>query len=160
MDNKFQKAFSLVEAVIAITIFSLVLLALFVLWNFILGYSLGSTNRVQATYLAEEGIEAVKVIRDRGWTDNISTLDTDQIFYLEFNGTSWYATTTNVFIDSMFERTVLLENVERDINSDIVETGLDVDPETRKVTVAVSWSYKGATSTKSVSTYITNVFDN
>lgn len=155
-----KTGFALAEAVISISVLAIVLTLLGVVGSNLLRTSLDNTARVQAAYLSEEGLEAVRLIRDGGWTTNIAPYASGSTFYLYFDGVGWNATSTNTFIDSTFERSVTLNEVRRDSSQRIVSSGGTVDPNIKKITVTVSWNSRGATSTRSVSTYLANVFDN
>lgn len=148
------------EVIIATSLILVFLVSLVAAYNLYLRLSLGNVRKVQATFLAEEGIEAVKLIRDSSWNGNIVPLSVDTSYYLAFSGSSWTATTSRQLIDNIFDRTFVLSSVFRDSASDIVESGGSLDPGSRKIVVSVSWFEHGATSTKTVSTYITNLFNN
>ena len=121
---------------------------------------IGSTTRVQAAYLQEEGMDAVRILRDDSWTNNIASQTPGVAFYLTFDGTTWKSTTTNTFIDTVFMRTATLDSVYRNGSQDIVSSGGNLDANTRKVTVSVSWADRGATTTQTLATYLTNLFNN
>ena len=95
------RAFVLVEALVAAAILTTVLASANA--AFLLSVRSGSQNttEVQATYLAEEGLEAVRVMRDSAWS-NISSQTSGTPFYLAFDGTAWSATTTDTMIDATF----------------------------------------------------------
>jgi Tfp pilus assembly protein PilV len=150
----------MVEAVIAISILAVILTALGTVSTKILSSSLDNTAKIQAAYLSEEGLEATRLLRDQSWSTNIAPIVSGSGFYLYFNGTSWSATSTNTLIDSTFERRVILTEVRRDSSQRIVSSGGSIDPNIKKVTVNVSWNIRGATTTRSVSTYLANVFNN
>jgi hypothetical protein len=60
-----------------------------------------------------------------------------------------------------FERKVAVGNVSRDPVTRNIEAIYNVannDPDTRKVTVSVGWWTKAGTTTKSITTYVTNLF--
>lgn len=116
-------------------------------------------NNVKTSFLLEEGVEAVKMLRDTSWSLNIVPLVSGNSNYLDFNGSSWQTTTANTFIDAQFERKFVLENVLRDVNYDIAELGA-LDANTKKFTVSVSWQEREGTTTKQISGYITNIFNN
>lgn len=118
-----------------------------------------SVRSVQASFLAEEGVEALKILRDKGWQDNIASLNAGADYYLEFDGTSWKATATGQMIDGFFTRKFVLENVYRDADDDITESGTE-DDGSRKATVSVSWQGRNGTTTKNISTYLTDIFSN
>src|SRR3989344_5170826 len=52
-----------------------------------------------------------------------------------------------------------LDDVYRHGGEDITESGT-LDPDTKKVTVSVSWRAQSGTSTRSLSIYMTNMFNN
>ncbi|MBI2639427.1 MAG: hypothetical protein HYW90_00845 [Candidatus Sungbacteria bacterium] len=118
-------------------------------------------ERLQAAFIIEEGIDAVRGIRDSGWSNGILPLVADTDYWLFFEGTRWtHSTSSRPFIDGKFDRRLQLSQVQRDASDDIVLNGGTNDPNTRKVAVSVSWQERGATTTMSVSTYITNLFNN
>jgi prepilin-type N-terminal cleavage/methylation domain-containing protein len=154
---KYKKGMGLVEILVAVFIFSVVLGVLITINNFYLSNSSKNIKLTKATYLAEEGIEAVRIIRDNSWS-NISSLSNSVDYYLSFNiaSSTWEATTSPSSIDSYIRKFNLLE-VERDINGKIVSSGGAVDLYTKLVNVYISWQNKGSTTTKSMSFYISNI---
>ena len=58
---------------------------------------------VKAEFLLEEGIEAVRSFRDLDWT-NFSNISSDIDYYFSFEDNFWVATSTNIFVDNLFER--------------------------------------------------------
>ena len=155
-----KKGFVLVEALVTAAILSFVLAG--TIGGFLLSLQRSFENgaAVQATFLAEEGIEALHVMRDNGWDANIAPLASGSTIYLEFNGTTWQATTTNNYIDGIFERVVNITEVRRDSAHDIVESGGTVDPGTKKIVSSVSWLAGRGTTKKKPSAYLTNIFSN
>jgi Tfp pilus assembly protein PilV len=120
-----------------------------------------SVDRTQAAYLAEEGLEVVRILRDSSWSGNIATLAAGTPYYLSYNsGTAtWSSTTTNAYIGK-FERSVTLAAVNRDASQNIVTSGGSNDTNTRKATVTVSWLTRTGTTSRSLVMYLTNVFNN
>ena len=151
---------TLVEVIIASAIILFFLLALFTVHNTYLKMAFSSTKMVKSAYLAEEAIEVVRFTRDSSWNTNIQTLDTGVDYSLVFESGVWVATTSNIFIDDIFERRVVFSEVYRNSSSEIVSSGGSIDPNTRMVTVTVAWKNGTATTTKSISTYLTNLYDN
>lgn len=154
-----QSGFGIVEILVASVIISLVLVGLHATTVQALRLVQQSTKRTQAAFLAEETIEVLRLKRDSGWTSSLGTLSTATDYFLEFDGSAWNITTTNTFVDDLFERKFALEAVYRDGNDDIAGSGT-LDPRTKKVTVTVSWHAQTGTTTQSVSTYITDLFGN
>lgn len=155
---KLKAGFSLVEVVIGTAILFIALTGLSTVYNRFVGAGLATLRTIQGTYLLEEGVEAVTTIRDFGWSGNIANLTTGAAYYLAWNGTRWTATTTVSKIDDAFTRTFTLQSVNRDANDTIVPSGTN-DSGTRKLIISVSWPNGATTTTKTVSTYITNLFN-
>ncbi|MFY9461907.1 MAG: hypothetical protein WAP51_01760, partial [Candidatus Sungiibacteriota bacterium] len=115
----------------------------------------------QAAFLSEEGIEAVKGLRDADWDTKIASLTPDTDHWLVFSGDAWALTSTaQPFADKRFDRRVRISAVGRDSSDDIVGSGGAIDSGTKKITVSVAWFDRGATTTATLSTYITNLFNN
>jgi Tfp pilus assembly protein PilV len=160
MRSRSSKGFTIVEALIASSVALIVILGVTSAFTLTLSASTGTVNRVQASFLQEEGQEAIRLMRDDSWTTNIAGQTAGTPFYLTYSGATWKATSTPQYIDGKFLRTVTLDTVSRNGSSDIVTSGGTVDSNTMKVTVAVSWYDHGATTTRSLQTYLTNIFSN
>lgn len=120
-----------------------------------------SNLKLRAAFLTEEGIEAVRILRDATWSANITPLALDTDYYPAFSsGAFSLGTMPQVPVDGTFDRRVRFAAVQRDSADDIVESGGTLDPNTRRVTVNVSWQNRGRTNTTSISTYLTNLFNN
>ncbi len=137
-----QDGFSLVEAVIGIALILLALVGLFVAYSFYLKVGLRAATSLQAAFLAEEGMEAARLLRDGAWS-NLSSLATATPYYLSWGGGVWSATTTAVLVDNNFTRTIVFDDVyRRNGDKDIVATtspdAKTFDPDIKKVTVSVS----------------------
>jgi len=156
-----SRGFTLVEAVISSAIALVVILGVTSAFTEALRASSNNAAYVQASFLQEEGVEAVRFLRDDSWSVNIATEQVGTPFYLTYNGTTWKATSTAAYIDGKFLRTVTLDSVNRDNTSqDIVTSGGTLDANTKKVTVTVAWYDRGATTTRNLQTYLTNIFSN
>ena len=157
-----SRGFSLVEVVVATAICLTIVLGIVAAFVGTLRVSSGSTSRVQASFLEEEGLEAVRILRDSSWSGNVASLTSGTSYYLVYDGAAvtWKATTTKQFIDGTFDRTFVLSDVYRDASKNIVVNGGTLDPTIKKVTVSVAWREKNATTTHSLSTHLTNIFNN
>lgn len=157
----FRAGFGLVEAVIGVALISAFLVGITAVAGFSSRLVFSSESEMQAAFLLEEGADAVKGLRDAGWTSNIAPLFLDTDYWLNFNGSAWILTSSATpFIDNRFDRRIKVFQVLRDANDDIVVSGGTADPNTKKITVSLSWFDRGATTTETVSTYITNLFSN
>ncbi len=154
-----RSGFGMIEMIVGAAVLSTVLLGISTFFQATLKVSNTTKAAIQGDYLLEEGIEAVKLLRDTNYTNNLKTLATGTDHYLLWTGTAWATTTTNTLIDGKFERKFTVANVNRDSTDDIASVGT-YDPDTKLVTVLVSWSANGATTTRSIATYIINLFEN
>lgn len=157
--TKYNKAFALVEVLIACSIFSIIAFSLISSTNKGINLSNVALRQVQASFLLEEGAESVKILRDNNWS-NISGYTNNTNYYINFdnntNTVSLSATPNN--IDGFFTRTIVFEPVYRDSSDDIAPSGT-LDANTKKVTVTVSWLSGGVTLSKNLYFYIANIFN-
>lgn len=154
-----NKGFGLIELLIGLTIIGTVLSAAFVISNRSLKLRRLSTENVQAALLLSEGAEALRLIRDSGWaTTSALTLGTS--YALGWDGSMWVPTVSAGLIDDLYDRRFVLSAIRRDADHRIVASGGVVDPDGKEVTLSVSWrTQHGATTTKSTSFYLFNLFD-
>ncbi|MFA7315586.1 MAG: type II secretion system protein [Candidatus Paceibacterota bacterium] len=154
-----NRGFTIIEVLIACAIISVTSFALISTAQKGIQLSNQALRQVQAGLLIEEGVEAVKTIRDNGWS-TISGFALNTIYYPSFNTSTntWSLGTTNPgILDSVFTRTVVFSEVNRDSNDDIVSSGT-VDARTKKVTVEVSWPSSGGSTSKAITFYIADIF--
>ena len=160
LKQKQSAGFSLVEAVIAIAIISLILGGIVMTIQTMMVFEGQTLKKRQASLLADQGLEVMRALRDNGWTANMASLTTNHNYYLLFNSNTntWQATTT-IQTNTPFYRTISLAPVYRDANSRIASAGT-LDANTKLITVTVAWPYRSATSTVVSSGYLTNLFAN
>lgn len=138
-DDKFSNnyhGFSLIEVLLAVTIFAIFSSGVFYV-------SMDSTSMDmkidldnQALLYAEEGLEAVRNMRDRSY---LSMTNGDH--GLAFSGDAWSFIQAPEIIDEFFARTVVVSDVYRDTNGNIADSGT-YDPETKKVVSRVEWTFR------------------
>lgn len=161
MTDRFKRenGFGLVEIIVGSALISATLFALLGVAANAVRLSRETARLTQASFLVEEGIEAVKTIRDRGWTQNIMPLTTGSTYYISFATTTWQTTTTPEIVNDIFHRSFTLDAVDRSSSDDIASSGTN-DPNTRKVSVTVWWiGGRQTTTTEEAATYITNFFN-
>lgn len=151
--------FGMIEMIVGAAVLSTSLLGISIFFQATLQVGITTQSIIQGDYLLEEGVEAVKLLRDTGYANNILKLSTTTVYYLVWNGTSWATSTTNTFIDGQFERKLTVTDVTRDANYGIAATGT-YDPNIKLINVSVAWSGSQGTTTRSISTYVTNLFNN
>ncbi|MEK7120470.1 MAG: hypothetical protein AAB840_00065 [Patescibacteria group bacterium] len=157
MKNKNQKGITLMEVVIGASIVVLIFSGIVSVFNFYLRRSINTTDNVKAEILAEEGLEALRIIRDGGFS-SLSNLSKNADYYLEFNGNTYLSTTTEELIDNTFYRKFRLYEVYRDGNLNIAPNGT-LDADIVKASIFVSWYENDATTTRELSTYFANIFE-
>lgn len=160
---KFHKGISIIEILIVVAIIIIALTGLLGIATFSLKISILTKETDQANNLAQETIEAVRNFRDgTDWNnddpnnqyDGLGVVTTGIAYHLEKssdNPLKWMLILGEETVGS-FTRKVVFNNVIRDANDNIVETGGINDPNTKKVTVTVSWEERKI----EIVTYLTN----
>lgn len=140
------RGMGVVEVVIGAAIVTLVLSFSIAAVNqfFIIGKK--NADRVAATYLAQEGVEAARFMRDASWA-SVASVPVDTPRYFDITSSAISITATPEVIGA-FERTVFIRNVYRaNAGDDIVPStsavGKTLDPETKLVEVVVSAPVSG-----------------
>jgi len=160
-----RKGFGVLEIIVALAIVGGSLYALASVFLLASASLEVSTQKLQASFLAEEGFEVLRFLRDSGWDQNIVPLGGGSEYYLSFSplASSWSIVSTSPgLIDGMFERSFRVDNASRDSSANIEMTynPANDDPETKKVTTEVTWSFKNQNYVLVFETYLTDVFNN
>ena len=154
-----KKGTGLIEIILGLSIVLLGVFALLKTYNYYLKFALSHRHDAKVALLLEEGIEAIKILRDVSWSQKIATLSSGSVYNFEFVNSTWNATTSRKYLDGIFDRTFVLSDVYRNSNDDIAGSGV-LDSSTKKAVVSVAYHGIVGTTTKSVSVYITNLFSN
>jgi Tfp pilus assembly protein PilV len=155
----YKKGISIVEVVIASAIISLSMISITNVYGNFLTLSLANTEKVQAVFLLDEGVEAIKTMRNYSWS-SVSSSTVDTTYYLTWQNSRWQSTTTPNTIDNKFIRTYTVSNVFRDASTlNIVNNGGVLNNDSKVINLDVSWNYKGATSSKQISFYVFNLYE-
>lgn len=155
---KKEKGSGMVEILIASAIMVTVVISVVGVYHSLTRISLQNTENIQGAFLMEEGVEAVRVMRDNAWS-NIASSTVGTPYYFRWQSGTWRATTSPQVVD-VFYRTVVFSNVNRDTNFNIVTSGGTLDTGTKKATISVSWPSRTGTTTKSTDMYIFKSFNN
>ncbi len=149
----FKPAWSLIEVIVALAIFSLVAVSLISLSAGSLNpwLNLGASN--QAEDLAQEGLEAVRSIKNRAW--NELNFKTSGLSLIE-NVWSLMGEGTEETIGD-YSRSLSFTDVCRDTQGQIVSCSVGrLDPHIKEATVKVSWGVAPTTKQIVRTTYLTN----
>jgi Tfp pilus assembly protein PilV len=157
MYKKTKHGFALIEVLISVTIISGCVIVIFGLANQSLIYSETALKDYQASLATEEAIETVKAVRSDSWTTNIASLTNNTNYGISFNGTIWKIVTTPQTTDQGFTRTIVFDEVYRDANDRISQSG-KLDTGTKKVNVTTTWTDRGISKSQTIEFYIANIF--
>ncbi len=165
--KKIQKrtfaGFGMIEVVVAVAIIAIAFTALFDVYSSYLRVQFANTRIVKASFLLEEGIEVVRLLRDTSWSSNIGNITVGTNYYFNWTGSAWQTTTTLQTVDTLYTRKVVFSNAYRDGTDRLVTSGGTLDSNTRGYTVTVTWPTNltgSGTTSRQVSSYITNMFTN
>lgn len=159
--KKQQRGIGIVEIMTAVALAAIFFTAIYGLVIFS-SRIIGKNVRQQAAlYLAEEGIEAVRFMKNESWATNIAPVAVGTAYYPVISGNEWTLTTVSPGpINGVYTRAVILYSVMRDSNDDISAAG-SVDSGTRRVKVQVDWTETGGNLESVIlETYITNFLNN
>jgi len=158
--KKTYQAIGIVEVIIIIAVVSIALLALHELVAFNFDITSQGILYIKASLLAQEGTEVLRILKNQSWSSAIAPLTPGASYYPVFSNNLWSLQITPLApIDGVFTRWVTIENVFRDANNDISSSGT-LDPNTKKITVTLSWQVKNQARTIVIPTYLTNLLNN
>ena len=151
-----RQGFGLIEILIAIFIVSLAFGSI-ALTNIVsLRLVSRQENQLQAAFLAQETLEAVRAVKEESWAI-IEGLNAGQPYHPVPSGVplKWILAPGGETLTG-FTRQVTAGSVSRDNNDDIIEAGGTVDPGTKKITAAVSWTFEGKNYETLLTDYLTD----
>lgn len=136
-----QSGQALVELLVAMGIAALMLPALATAMVASRGGRAQQEQRLQAAALLREANEAVRIVRQTGWTG----VATNGTYFPAISGSTWVLSAGSQSV-SGFTRSIVISDVQRDSGGAIVPSGGTVDPSTKQVVATVSWTTPVATS--------------
>jgi hypothetical protein len=153
---KFKKGSTIVEVIVAASILAVVSLAFLGAFSVLARFHQKDMDSIKGGLLAEEGLEAARLIKSGGWSV-LSGIPSATTRYFALGTSTWGVTTTPEIIDGSFYRSFRVNQVSRDSSDDIVTSGGTVDPDTILLESTVSWNWRGATTSVTYKTYVTNI---
>ena len=175
---KSKKAFTLLEVLLAITFIAVVFTAITGLILMTIQVNRKNVRTLQATYLAQEGVEVLRYMRDSNWLQNYSwdegedqwgsnfgleSSETLNEFYLieeseddaywslaTFSSRDEDSGTITIANGQEFLRVIQVEFVPDETDSNVMRE------DALKITAVVSWTDRGEGNDVSVSTILTN----
>lgn len=162
-----KRGVSVVELLVVMAVVAIGFSALFALSAFALGTAGRGKQVAMASELARQEMEAVISYRNAvDWNSDDPQNQYDGLGVISTGADYHMATSTGDPVRWMalagagtsggFTRTVRFETAQRNSDSDIVETGGTDDPDTKRVTVTVSWVSRSQTHEVELRTYLTN----
>lgn len=154
-----KRGFSIVEILVAVFIIAIALTGLSGLSSFSLRASLLSKQTAQANSVAQETLESLRNFRDGTyWSANgLGALAVGVDYYPQKTGSpAKWQLVQGTETTGIFTRKIILSNVQRDANDNIVGSGGISDPQTKKVVAAVSWQERGKSHEVELTTYLTD----
>lgn len=153
---KSQKGFGIIEVIVAMALF--ITVAVVGITTVVGSFSVNrlGNEETEATLYAQQGIEAVRSIKNQGWTAPFLATSCASGCGVSADNSSWeWSGLSNTNGD--YTRTISVTNVERDGNGDIVENGGTNDPDTKKIISTVTWNFTPTrNNTLTLETYLTN----
>lgn len=144
--KQYNNGTALIELLVALALTTLLLPALITGFVSAREGKIQQREREQATLLVREAREAMRIIRDKGW-EYVSANGT---YHPEASGSAWILVNGAETVSTQ-TRTIVIADAYRDSNGAIVSQGGTIDPSTKAVTIAVSWS---AVFPSSVTSYL------
>ncbi len=149
------------EVVIVAGILSTVSLAFLGTFAVISKFHEKNLRVIKAGLLAEEGIEALRIIKERDFSALATMAQTGPTTprYLAVSTTTWNVSGTPEVIDNLFYRYFVVRPAYRTASSDPTETstGNTLDPNTVYVDVHVEWQWRNSTTTNIYKAFMTNL---
>ncbi len=142
----FERGQSLVELLLAIAFTGIVLPVLLLAYVSSREGKPQQRQRVQAVTLLKEAEEAVRSIRENGW----SALSVDGTYYPVATVSAW-TLSPGIEVANGFTRSITISSVNRDASTGaILTSGGVLDGATKKVTASVNWSGSQGSSVSAV----------
>ena len=108
-----------------------------------------SIQQLQAESLLREATEAVRSVREKGW----SNVATDGTYHPAISGSTWSLASGSESING-FTRSIVISSVQRNSTDSIVASGGTNDPSTKHIVVTVAWT-KPTSSSIASDAYLT-----
>lgn len=131
-----KKAITIVEVVLSIGLFSIFSTSVFYVTLSAIDGDEKIEQSNKALLYAQEGLEAARQMRDRNFL-----LLTDGDHGLEMIDNEWRFIQAPEDIDGYYYRTVTVDDVYRDLNGEIADSGV-LDPDMKKISSRIDWTYK------------------
>src|SRR5487761_286237 len=148
-----QSGFTLIEIIVALAIILTAGIGLLQLGLLETKAGTLASQETRAYFLADESLEATRIMRDEGW-NNIGSLQKETAYYPVIQGGTWTLSSSNPGAINGYTRSVIFHQVFRDSNDNIASSGT-TDSKTVLAEAHVSWTIQGGgTQTISINSYL------
>ncbi len=156
-----NRAFGMIEALIGISVASVILVAFTTLNVHNIKISRANTNELRASMYLQEMIEAAKDLEQSDWEAIVnSSCFSPLICHPEIQGGNWvFVSGSESLDDDVFVRSLSIEDVHRNqliFPNEIVSIGGEVDPNTKKIITTITWNNSFQSKTLLLETYVYN----
>src|SRR3989344_4108663 len=146
---------SLVELLVVIGMFAVISPALLTAFVASRQGRVQTQYRLQAVAYLTEASEAVRSVREKGWT----TFAVNGIYHPVANASDWSLALDPDTPAPGLTRSIEIADAHRNASGALDETSTTVDPSTKRITITVSWSAPYSSNVSSVF-YLTRYLDN
>ncbi|MBI4114400.1 MAG: hypothetical protein HY445_00990 [Candidatus Niyogibacteria bacterium] len=150
--------FSMIEVTVSVLVGSVLLVTFLTLVTHSAKIERANKETYQAELYLREMIEVAKDLEGSNWTELTSCQDIQ--CHPEISGTTWTLISDDQTINGIFTRSMTIEAVQRDnggtFPNNIVETGGNDDPNTKKIVGTISWETVAGPRTRSLEAYVYN----
>lgn len=154
LPRNFQEGQTLIEVLVAIALTAILLPALATGLVASSAAKAQEEQRIQASALLREADEAVRSVREKGW----SQIPANGTYKPQISGSTWSLAAGSEVINGL-TRQVVVSNTLRNSAGAIVTSGGTVDPSTKTVVSTISWATPIAASV-STTTYLQRYMGN
>lgn len=133
-NDNFNSGQSLVELLVTIGLLAILFPALLTGFVVTRNGRAQQSQRLQATTYLKEAQEALRIVRANGWT-NLA----NGTYHPVLSGSTWVLSQGEETIETNLTRQIVISDVYRDINGNVVTNGGVIDPSTKQITISVSW---------------------
>jgi len=133
---KVNRGFSIIEIIVACAIFLGTMAAFITASDILRDLDSRVEDKTHASLLIEEGAEAILLLRDLDWANNLAVVTLDSTYWLYWDGDSYELSEVAVAVAGKYWRQVTFRAVERDGAGTLVESGT-TDTDTLKVEIEI-----------------------
>ncbi|MBI2462791.1 MAG: hypothetical protein HYV65_00970 [Candidatus Spechtbacteria bacterium] len=152
-----ERGLTIIEILIVIAIVTTAFVGMLQLTSYGARSEGSAKDTVAAYLLARQTLEAARFVRDDSWA-TFSSLSIGATYYPVQSGGKWTLSASNPGAIDGFTPSLVLNQVYRDANHNIVSSGGSLDAGTLNVVASVEWTARGgAARTVTLETYLANI---